>query len=72
MFENKLIKGEFASRYIASWIRVGGQLKYGKDIDDFNEWLLSMGLNEDEVYHITNLATCGKLELQESAKQYIR
>lgn len=72
MFENKIIKGEFASRYIASWIRVGGQLRYGKDEDDFNEWLLSLGLTEDEAYYITNLARCGKLEMQTNAMMFLK
>lgn len=71
MFENKIIKGEYATRYIASWLRVGGNLRYGKDVDNFQEWLSSIGLTEEEIYHITELARCGKLELQTSAKSFL-
>lgn len=70
-FENKVFNGEYASRYIASWIVVGGQLRYGKDVDNFKEWLLSIGLNQDEADYITELARCGKLELQENAKRFL-
>lgn len=71
MFENKIIKGEYATRYIASWLRVGGKLRYGKDVDDFEKWLSSIGLTEEEICYITELARCGKLELQTSAKKFL-
>lgn len=71
MFENRVIKGEYATRYIASWLRVGGELRYGEDVDDFKKWLLSIGLNDEEIYYVTELARCGKLELQTSAKQFL-
>lgn len=72
MFENKVIKGEVATRYIASWLRVGGQLYYGEDIDNFYNWLLSLGLTEDEAYDILHLAGTGKLELQTSAQHFLK
>jgi hypothetical protein len=73
MFENKLIKGIHASRYIASWLRAGGApLYYGEDIVDFRKWLLSMNLTEDEAEHIVRLATNGKLELEGNAEKFIR
>ena len=38
MFKNTQIKGyTYATRYIASWIKVGGKLQCNKDIDDFEE-----------------------------------
>ena len=72
MFENKTINGYiYATRFIASWLRAGGQLKNRSDIDDFNEWLLSLGLTEEDANHIKFLAENGKLELETSAKQFL-
>jgi hypothetical protein len=73
MFENKLINGIHASRYIASWQRAGGApLYYGEDIDDFRVWLSSLGLSSEDVEFIVRLATNGKLELEKDAEKYIR
>jgi len=73
MFENRQINGYiYETRYIASWIRAGGSLYYGKDIDNFYAWLLSLGLTEEEADHIKFLAVNGKLELETSAKKFLR
>lgn len=72
MFENKLINGIHASRYIASWVIAGGSLYYGEDINDFYKWLLSMDLTEDEAKHIKRLAENGKLELEIRAEKFIK
>lgn len=71
MYENKLINGIYASRYIASWIRAGGELYYVEDVDNFYEWLLSLGLTNDEATHIGWLATNGKMELENDAEKFI-
>lgn len=72
MFENRAINGYiYETRFIASWIRVGGQLKTLDDIHEFNEWLLSLGLSEEQAKHIKFLATNGKLELQTNAKKFL-
>lgn len=72
MFENRVINGyTYATRFIASWVREGGKLRTGKDIDDFYEWLLSLGLSEDDAYHIKFLAENGKLELETSARKFL-
>ena len=72
MFENRVINGYiYETRFIASWLKVGGQLRYGEDIDDFYEWLLSIGVSEDDANHIVELATCGKLELEINAKKFL-
>ena len=71
MFDNKLINGVYASRYIASWVRAGGGLYYVEDIRNFYKWLLSMGFTEDEAQHVKRLAENGKLELEIQAKQFI-
>ena len=71
MFENKKFNDIHATRYIMSWVRMGGKLKYGKEIDNFEKWLLSIGLNEEEADYIVLLATNGKLELEVSAKAFL-
>lgn len=72
MFENKLINGIYASRYIASWLVAGGTLYYVEDVDNFCEWLLSMNLTDSEVLYIRHLATNGKLELETTAKKFVQ
>lgn len=59
------------SRYIASWYKAGGQFRHLTDTLDFKDWLRSMDLSEDEVQAIANMAVCGKLELEDSAKAFI-
>jgi len=71
MFENKLIHDVHKTRYIVSWLKAGGLLCYGEDIDNFRDWLLSLNLTDDEVQDIVYLATNGKLELESSAKKFI-
>lgn len=73
MFENKTIGGYIhETRFIASWLRKGGKLKTGKDVNNFCKWLLSMGLTTEEAEHIRFLATNGKLELEKSAEKFIK
>ena len=77
MFTNKTECGIYATRFIASWLRMGGTLKNGKDYDDFSDWLETLKvdgkpLSEQDVNHIVELAKCGKLELEISAKQYLK
>ena len=72
MFENKEINGIHATRFIVSWLKKGGELRYRKDIDDFYNWLMSLGLSENDAIYIKKLATNGKLELQTSAMQYLK
>ena len=70
-FENESIRGIYATRFIASWLRMGGMLCTGKDVDNFRSWLLSLGLNSDEVWPIMYLATNGKMELAVNAKAFL-
>ena len=73
MFENTIINGyTYATRSIASWGRKGGKLQYGKDIDNFYKWLLSLGLTKDDADHIKFLAENGKLELEISAQKFLK
>ena len=71
-FENKSIRGIYATRFIASWLKMGGMLCTGKDVDNFRSWLLSLGLNSDEVWTIIYLATNGKMELEVNAKAFLK
>lgn len=71
MFENKLIKGIYVSRYIASWLHEKVRMSIA-----FKQWLRTLvidgeHLTEDEVDYIYNFATNGKLELQENASFFI-
>ena len=72
-FKNKLIKDVHASRYIASWAKMGGHFGRGpRGRFDFNDWLEAIGLSDDEVKFIYNLATCGRLELETSARSFMK
>ena len=71
-FENVLIKGVHATRYIMSWIRMGGEIHlYGRS-SDFVNWLKSLGLTDEECDTIMDLATNGRMELEMSAKKYLK
>lgn len=72
MFTNKLIGDIYATRFIMSWVRMGGRLgQRGDGIDDFRKWLTSLNLNEEDIEHITFMAMNGKLELEVSARKYL-
>ena len=76
-WSNETECGIYASRFIASWIRMGGSLCYGKDYDDFEEWLNSLTidgkhLSEQDVNHILELARNGKMELEYSVKAFLK
>lgn len=70
-FENRKIGNWDArvSRYIASWRNEGGSFMCG---EFFKDWLRSEGLTEQEVDHVYWMATCGKMELERSAKPFIK
>lgn len=70
MFENKTTKvqGIHYSRYIASWLNSGGSIHDART-DVFREWLESNELNQDEISRVMEMMTCGKLELEYTAKQ---
>lgn len=70
-FENaETHNGIYYSRYIVSWRNAGGEITpYGL----FDRWLREVEkLTDEEIRDIYNLATNGKLELQESAKAFMR
>ena len=71
-FENKSIRGIYATRFLASWLKMGGMLCTGKDEDNFRSWLLSLGLNSSEVWAIMYLTETGKMELEVNAKAFLK
>ena len=72
MFENIQIDGYiYATRYIASWLREGGQLRYNKDYINFYNWLIWLGLSKKDAGHIKFLAMNGKAELEYAAKEFL-
>ena len=80
-FENSIIRGIHISRYIASWINVRVPIERAyrglNRTGLFIDWLRSLVINgehltEDEVWRIYNFASNGKLELESSAKQFIK
>lgn len=77
MFTNKVIKGIHISRFIMSWIRSGGVFSVRGGYDDFHDWLKTLVINEtklsdDEIADIMEIARNGKLELEMSAKAFIK
>ena len=70
-FENVVIRGIHASRYIMSWLREGGSIR---DRDKFRKWLkaLPMELTNEEVQHIVEIYDNGKLELEVNASRFLK
>ena len=71
MFENKEYMGIHYSRFIASWMKMGGKINY-----KFKEWLRSLIINnenipEEIIREIYDFADNGKLELQENAAKFL-
>ena len=73
MFRNRNIKGIYISRYCASWIKAGGQ----RFDHYFIEWLTSLEIDGEkltlpEINEIRNYAQNGKLELEDSARNFFK
>lgn len=72
-FENFVVQDyTYASRFIASWLREGGNLRRGADYELFREWLVSIGVTPENAKRISFLAENGKLELEEMAKRFLK
>ena len=70
-FDNVIIRGTHASRYIMSYLREGGEANYrGK----FRKWLksLPMELTEEEIDYIVGIYDNGKMELEMNAKRFLK
>lgn len=72
MLENYLINGVHATRYIASWLNVGGTFHSYEDYDNFRDWLLSLKMKEDDAQNIVELAWMGKFELERNAEDFLK
>ena len=70
-FENSIIKGVHASRYIMSYLRSGGEIRYS---DKFREWLkaLPLELTDEEMDHIVEMYSNGKMEFEFDASQFLK
>lgn len=68
--ENKRteVQGILYSRYISSWRNKGGDY-FGKQ---FEKWLESNYCTKDEIAEMKFMATCGKIELEISAEDYVK
>lgn len=72
MLENAKVNGIHTSRYIASWINVGGEFIGTWEDSLFSRWLRTVGVtNEEDIHDMWKLATCGKFELEQSARRYM-
>ena len=74
-FENKIYEGIHYSRFIASWVKVGGELR-SRNAYLMKDWLRQLIINdkpipEEVIMEIYNFATNGKLELQANARNFI-
>lgn len=79
MFENNRVRLEMFgdrmrySRFIASWITASKNAGIGVYFDNlFRDWLRSLGVTENEICDIHKLATCGKMELENNAVDFIQ
>lgn len=70
-FDNAIIKGTHASRYIMSYLREGGSPRYR---DKFREWLkaLPLELTNEEIDHILEIYSNGKLEFELNANHFLK
>ena len=72
-FENKKSSQDIHySRYLASYLNElwgsGKLFRWG----NFYRWLLSIGLSKEEAREIEYWSSCGKLELEGSAEEFIK
>lgn len=75
-FENKSYEGIYYTRFIMSWVRMGGQLTI-RSSRSFESWLRSLTINdkkipENVIKEIMFIATNGKMELEDSANDYLK
>lgn len=71
MFENLKANEVHYSRYIMSWIRMGGEISIRRGQCDFRDWLKSLDLEQEDIDNIMQIARNGKMELETSARRFI-
>ena len=61
------------SRFIASWTKMCRRMKVPVYFtDNFKDWMRSIGVPEDDIHDICEMADNGRLELEDSASLYIK
>lgn len=75
-FENKEIKTKFGwvnvSRIVSSWVTRGGKVSRSLiGSTQFRIWLRSIDVSEEDIESIVDYSGCGKLELEQSAEQFL-
>lgn len=69
MYDNKKsVDGIHYTRYIASWMRT---VTNSSTYRDFEHWLISLGLPQDDINNILEIARGGKMELEHSAENFV-
>lgn len=73
LLENNMVKNSVCepvhlSRIIASWRNAGGK-RFGSD---FEEWLKSIGIDENTTREAIDMAILGKMELEKDAMRFLR
>lgn len=80
-FENKLVNGIHATRYVASYVNAGGKITGLPRYDsDFIHWLKQLVVNGrkltdeeiSEIYAVAQMLKNGKLELESNARAWIK
>lgn len=77
-WKNETECGIHPTRFIMSWVREGGTFsRRGNGYDDFRKWLKTLiidgkPLSDNDIAHVMFLAMEGKLELESSAKAYLK
>ena len=61
----------YASRIIASWIKEGGQLRTLEDKEIFRNWLISIGMPEEDIEYVIDMAYIGKSEIHGMVRTYL-
>ena len=74
MFENKKDKvmDIHYTRIIMSYIRMGGVLSKRSGRSVFNQWLVTLGLDDEDITNILEIATNGKMELESKAYKFLQ
>lgn len=73
-FENLKVNNNICySRYIASWVNACHFKRISPYFDeDFEDWLRSMHIQENDIRNICEMAVCGKFELERNAEEFIK
>ena len=73
MLENTKVNGIHMSRYVSSWMNVGGEFIGTWEDSSFSRWLKTVDVDdEQDIHDMWELATCGKFELERSAEKYLQ